>query len=109
MEFRKGILFIRLRGDLTRKTIKKLDIEVTNLIKDNGIRNVLFNLSELDNIDIEGIKAIFANYQLCKRNHGQTFLCPSANQQVKRKISNSSLLQHLFVTTNELSAFSIID
>jgi len=107
MEFRKGILFIRLRGDLTRKTIGKLNHDVTSLIKDNGIRNVLFNISEINNIDIEGIQAIFTNSQICSRNNGQILLCSGSNEQVRKKVSNS-ILKHLIFTTDELSAFVII-
>ena len=49
-EFRRGVLFIRLRGILTKNTVKELDSEVTTLIRDNGIRNVVFNVSELSKI-----------------------------------------------------------
>ena len=37
-EFRRGILFIRLCGELTKRTIKEFDLVVTSLIRDNGIR-----------------------------------------------------------------------
>lgn len=43
-EIRKGILFIRLGGVLNKNTVSKLQNEVTDMIKDNGIRNVVFNL-----------------------------------------------------------------
>ncbi len=107
MEFRKGILFIRLRGDLTRQTIEKLNQEVTSLIKDNGIRNVLFNISEINNIDVEGFKVLFTNSQICSRNNGQILLCGGSNEQVKKEVSNS-ILKHLLFTPDELSAFAII-
>ena len=46
-EFRRGILFIRLKGILSKATINDFDSLVTTLIRDNGIRNVVFNVSEL--------------------------------------------------------------
>ena len=42
-EFRKGILFVRLKGELTKDTIDKLNKKVTNIVKENGInQKVLF-------------------------------------------------------------------
>ena len=42
-EFRKGILFVRLKGHLNKDTISKLNKRVTKVVKDNGIRNIVFN------------------------------------------------------------------
>ena len=47
LEFCKGILFIRLKGVLNKNTVNKLKDEVNNLVKENGIRNLVFNISEL--------------------------------------------------------------
>ena len=54
-EFRKGILFVRLKGHLNKDTINKLNKKVTDVIKNNGIRNVVFNFSDLKSIDMKGI------------------------------------------------------
>ena len=47
MECRKGILFIRLGGELTKETVGKLNTEVTELVKEAGIRNIVFNVENL--------------------------------------------------------------
>ena len=67
-EFRKGILFVRLKGDLNKDTVYKLNKKVTNVVKENGIRNIVFNFERLKSIDIKGINSIFYNYELCKKN-----------------------------------------
>ena len=36
-EFRKGIFFVRLKGDLNKNTIYKLNEKVTNIVRENGI------------------------------------------------------------------------
>ena len=46
-EFRKGILFVRLKGHLNKDTINKLNKRVTNIVKENGIRNIVFNFTNL--------------------------------------------------------------
>ena len=42
MDSKYGILFVRLFGELTKKTRKKLNNEVWNLLVNVGIKNVIF-------------------------------------------------------------------
>ena len=44
IENKKGILFVRLYGELSKKTISKWNYDVKDLMIDNGIRNVVFNI-----------------------------------------------------------------
>jgi anti-anti-sigma regulatory factor len=48
MEFRKGILFVRLRGILNGDTCYQLEDHLTSLVRDNGIKYLLINLNELN-------------------------------------------------------------
>lgn len=108
-EFRRGVLFIRLKGILTKNTVKKLDDEVTTLIRDNGIRNVVFNVSELNKIDLRGISRLFYNYELCKKNRGVSLLCCVDNDNIHEKIKGTRLLKYMVDVTDELCAFSFIE
>ena len=107
-EFRRGILFIRLKGVLTKQTIKDFDSLVTTLIRDNGIRNVVFNVSNLDKIDLKGISRLFYNYELCKKNRGVSLLCCVDNNSIHDKIESSRLFKYMVDVTDELSAFNFI-
>jgi len=109
MEFRKGILFIRLNGQLNEKTVDKLEREVTELVKENGIRNLVFNLEDVTNIDINGINALLKNYKLCKQNDGKTLVCNLDNSLVKHRIHNSRLLKYMYETADEISAINILN
>ena len=108
-EFRRGVLFIRLKGILTKVTIKKLDSDVTSLIRDNGIRNVVFNVSNLDRIDFKGISRLFYNYELCKKNRGVSLLCCVDNENIHEKIKGTRLLKYMVDVNDELSAFNFIE
>ena len=108
-EFRKGILFIRLSGTLNKNTVGKLQNEITDMIRDNGIRNVVFNVAELNGIDIRGINSLLYNYELCRTNKGQSLLCGLNNSLVRHRIENSRLLKYMNETSDELSAFNIIN
>ena len=58
MEFRKGILFVRLKGVLDRYTLQNFKNEVSDLIKTKGIKYLVMNLNHLDYIDDVGMKQL---------------------------------------------------
>ncbi len=107
-EFRKGILFVRLKGDLNKNTISKLNKKVTDMVKKNGINNIVFNFSNLKSIDIKGINTIFYNYELCKKNHGRSFICGN-NDKIRKKLKKSRLINYVYETTDELNAMRILN
>ena len=108
-EFRRGVLFIRLRGVLVKNTIRDFDSYVTTLIRDNGIRNVVFNVSGLTKIDLKGISRLFYNYELCKRNRGVSLLCCVDNYNIHEKIKSTRLFKYMVDVNDELSAFNFIE
>lgn len=109
MEFRKGILFIRLEGILNKETVVKLNDEVTSLVKDNGVRNIVFNMQGLNSIDMKGINSLYYNYELCRKNNGKSLLCGVSNSLVSHRIKNSRLPKYMFETSDELSAISVLN
>lgn len=104
MEFRKGILFVRLIGELTKNTYKKVNDEITTLIKENGIRNVVFNIEQLEKIDMKGISFLYYNYELCNYNNGKILLCGLNDDKIKKRIKNSRLLNYMYEVSDELVA-----
>lgn len=107
-EFRKGILFVRLKGHLNKDTISKLNKRVTNVVKTNGIRNIVFNFSNLKSIDMKGINTIFYNYELCRNNDGRSLMCGN-NDKIRSKLKSSRLINYIYETTDELSAIKILN
>ena len=107
-EFRKGILFVRLKGHLNKDTIDKLNKKVTNIVKINGIRNIVFNFANLKSIDIKGINTIFYNYELCKNNEGISMFCGN-NDNIRNKLKKSRLINYVYETQDELSAMRILN
>ena len=107
-EFRKGILFVRLKGHLNKDTVYKLNKKVTNIVKENGIRNIVFNFSDLRSIDFKGINSIFYNYELCKNNEGISLFCGN-NDNIKGKLKKSRLINYVYEIKDELSAIRILN
>lgn len=109
IEFRKGILFVRLEGILNNETVYKLNEEVLNTIKINGIKYIVFNLENLYYIDMVGINAIMNHYTLVNSYNGRGLICGVCNNIVKNRIRQSDILTYFNETNNELSALKKIN
>ncbi len=106
-EFRKGILFVRLKGDLNKDTVEKMNKKVTDIVRENGIRNIVFNFTNLNSIDIKGINTIFYNYELSKSNEGISMFCGN-NDKIRERLKKSRLVNYVYETKDELSAIRIL-
>ena len=102
MDSKYGILFVRLYGELTKKTRKKLNNEVWNLLVNVGIKNVVFNLENLNKLDDSGFKTLVKCYDVCNHNEGNTMICLSKN-----KFNYD--LNSFNVVPDELSAVNLIN
>ena len=106
-ECRKGIFFVRLKGELTKNTFNILREEVTNLVKDNEIRNIVFNLNELNKIDLKGINELYYNFELSKKNKGTSLIC-GINENINKQIKETRITKYMNEIKDELSAFSLV-
>lgn len=106
MEYRKGILFIRITGSLIRKNINKFESDVLPVILKQGIKYVVLNLENLDQIDNYGIDSLSNLYEIIYRNNGRSSLC-NINSKIKERIKNSNLNNFYFNTNNELTALEL--
>ena len=75
MEFRKGILFVRLKGVLTRYTYKSLDEYLIPVINKHGIRYLVYNLEATTLIDNYGKASLKKGVDAARRNSGEGGLC----------------------------------
>lgn len=108
MEALKGILFVRLKGEFNKNTIDVFNNEVTSLVKDSLIRNVVFNLKDVSNIDKNGILEIMNNYFWCLNNNGLSLLC-FVPDKIKYKLDKTDILKHMYLAKDELDAVRIFN
>ncbi len=106
-EFRRGIFFVRLKGKLTNKKKEILRTKVNNLVKEYGITNLVFNVSELKEIDLNGISEVFNNYLYIRKYAGTSFLC-GLNINIEKNIKNSHILNYIPLINDELNAMKVI-
>ncbi len=71
--FKKGILFINLNGDITKKTSKLFSKEIDPLIIENGIKNVVFNFKNLSRVSSEGIFETYKNILILSKEADVSF------------------------------------
>lgn len=107
MEFRKGVLFVRLNGVITRDTIAKFERNVTKKIKKYKISSVVFNMNDVKKIDLKGINALFFIYELTNKEKGDTFLC-NINNDVFDVLKKMKVFKYLRFIKDELEVFGLV-
>ena len=106
-EFRGGILFVRLKGNLTKNTVSILNERVTCVVDRLGIRNIVFNVESLINIDYKGVSALLYNYEIVRKNEGNIFICGS-NDNVEKILKCNHVFKYISEVSSELSALNIM-
>ncbi len=107
LEFRKGILFLRLNGVITKDTYQKYKDDVIDIIKNNGMRNVVINFKEIEDIDLKGINLLYYTYEIIKQNKGILYFT-NINDSIIGRIEKSHILRYVKVLENELVSFDEI-
>lgn len=85
-EFRKGIFFIRLIGNLKSKNYKQNILK--ELITENKFKYIVINTNYLNEIDLDGLNYILEIAYLTKVNEGTLIICDK-NSIFKRLLNNS--------------------
>ena len=106
MEFRKGILFIRLCGKLNKYTVHQIDENVIPVILKHGLKFIVVNVDKLESIDSHGIETLIKLNELVSKWNGKTTLC-SLNKYMKDSIYNTDLKNKYFETSDELTAIEV--
>ena len=96
-KFYDGIMFIRLDGILSKKEVYKFKKEVTNIIRENKIRKVVFNLANLNYIDKYGINSI-----LQSNINNNNLICNTT-----KELSNKFRTYNFKIAENELEALRL--
>lgn len=103
MENKKGILYVRLTGELSKRTIEKWNSAVKKLIIDTETNKVVFNMSHLTKIDNKGISSLYYGYELCKDNNGSSIIC-GIDPKIREIFNRSRLLKYMKESNDEFDA-----
>lgn len=108
MEFKKGILFIRLEGTLNKNTKEQFNNEVIALVLKDGINMIVVNLDKVNEIDLEGIKCLNELNDIVNNNKGKTTICSLTNNEVKTRLREHNSNNLFYETSNELTALGVM-
>jgi len=95
MEFRRGILFIRLNGSLDKNNIKKI-------IETKEFKYIVFNLDRLYAIDDYGINYFLKISKRIKSRNGKLLICD-------KNTDKDIIFNEIPKINNELEAFKICE
>ena len=85
LEYNKGILFVRLKGNLNRKSSYKLNNYLLPVLLKHKIKYLVYNLYELKEVDEAGIDAMLNTKCAIKSNKGKICLC-EVSKEIRRLI-----------------------
>ena len=94
-EFRKGIMFIRIKGTLNKENVNNIDYE--------EFRYVVFNIDNLLSIDSYSINYIINCNEKITKDNGKLIICESSNS-----IGNNLFKNRIPIIDSELKAFNIL-
>ena len=107
MEYRKGIIFLRPKGYLTKKTYKKLVKRINSIIEGGEFTNIVINLERLTKIDLKGISSLLYVYSSIKKYNGTFYICIN-NEKIRNVLKKHRILNYIEEINNELDAFNLI-
>lgn len=87
-EFRKGIFFIRLIGNLSNQNYLKKDEVLKNLIIKNKFQYVVINTNYLDKVDLDGLNYLIGIFQMTKQSTSNLVICDKKSF-FKRLLNNN--------------------
>ncbi|MBQ2872508.1 MAG: STAS domain-containing protein [Bacilli bacterium] len=88
-EFRKGIFFIRLIGNLNNKNYKEKENMLKDLIIENKFKYIVINTNYLKNIDLDGLNYLLEIFYITKSNESNLIICDKNN--IFKRLLNKSI------------------
>ena len=105
IEYKKGILFVRLIGDVNKSTINQMEI-VDNMIKKAGIKYLLINLEKVAIIRPDEIYKMINKYKSLIGDDGKLVICGYYNPM---NLSINTEKNKVYISGQEKNAFNIIN
>ena len=107
LEYKRGILFLRLNGILNKDTSFVLEDAIKTIVEKAGIKYMLINFEKLYKIDKYGVCSIIKSYNEYLKDKGKLMICGYDN--IKINIERSDLIKYATPAVNEVSAFELIN
>ncbi len=104
MEYDKGILYVRLEGNLTHDVAYKINNYIVPAVLKHKIKYLVFNLFLLKDLDESGLDALLNTKCAIRTNKGKICLC-EVSDEIRTKIKKL----RINIASNELAANRLIN
>lgn len=99
-EYRKGVLFVRLVGRIDNEGYLK---EINELIEEFGIRFIVLNVTDLNDVSLTNISHMKKYIQKLKKKKRLLLICDES--ELRNPLFNKNISR----IKNEIEAFSLIN
>ena len=106
IEFKKGILFIRIKGILVGNKVSKFENEVIPILLGLEAKNVTVNMFEVSLIDKRGLNSLIKISEIVNNNKGKLAIC-EINERISKNLAQSDVFEYCFKTKNELTSLGV--
>ena len=106
IDFRKGVLFIRIRGSLIKNKINKFENEVLPIVLGLGSRYITVNLFDVNYIDKSGVESLIKLSSIVNKWEGKVAIC-EINDNIKSNLKDTDIFDYCFKTKNELTSLGV--
>ena len=86
MEFRRGVLFVRLYGIFNSTTLETFNKDVKEVIISSGIKYVVLNMNGVNELSSDAIRAIKRLRKIITSNDGDFFLISGEIKELKKLV-----------------------
>ncbi|MCM3784070.1 anti-sigma F factor antagonist [Neobacillus mesonae] len=108
MEHARGVLIVRLSGELDHHTADLVRLQMDEAISKQNSKHLVLSLKDLEFMDSSGLGVILGRYKLIHHKGGKMVIS-GANPAVHRLLEMSGLFKIMPVFENEGSALSDLE
>ncbi len=108
MEHHRGVLVVRLSGELDHHAADYVRMEMDEAIMRGQVEHLILSLKELQFMDSSGLGVILGRYKLIRSKGGKMAVC-DATTPVKRLLEMSGLFKIMSLYDDESSALSDLE
>lgn len=105
MEHHRGVLIVRLSGELDHHTADLVRMQMDEAIQRRQCEHLILSLKDLQFMDSSGLGVILGRYKLIKNKGGKMVVC-DVNPPVYRLLEMSGLFKIMPIYENEGTALS---
>lgn len=106
IEYRKGVLYIRIKGLLVGKRVREFEEEVIPIALGMNAKYITVNMSSVDMLDNKGIESLIKLSSIANNNQGKLVIC-EINELIKQKVFNSDVFDYCYKTRSEHSSLGV--